>query len=56
MGYVFDFNDAIEYEKWLNDPCNRFVADVEHRLMLNLLKPLKGEHVLDIGCGSAPVC
>ncbi len=52
MGYVFDFNDAIEYEKRLKDPCNRFVADVEHRLMLNLLKPLKGEHVLDIGCGT----
>lgn len=52
MGHVFDFNDAIEYEQRLKDPCNRFVADVEHRLMLNLLEPLKGEHVLDIGCGT----
>lgn len=52
MGYVFDFNDAVEYEKRLNDPRHRFVSDIETRLMLDLLQPVKGEHVLDIGCGT----
>ena len=52
MGYVFDFNDAMYYEKWLNDPRNRFAVDLEKRLMLNALKPVHGESVLDIGCGT----
>ena len=52
MGYVFDFNDAIYYEKWLNDPKNRFAVDLEKRLMLNALKPVRGESILDIGCGT----
>ena len=52
MGYVFDFNDAIYYQEWLNDPKNRFAADLEKRLMLNALNPVRGESVLDIGCGT----
>lgn len=52
MGYVFDFNDAVEYEKWLKDPRNRCVADLENQLMLDLLQPLRGKRVLDIGCGT----
>jgi SAM-dependent methyltransferase len=52
MSYVFDFNDAIDYEKRLNDPKIRFAVDLEKRLMLNALKPLRGESILDIGCGT----
>lgn len=52
MGYVFDFNDAVAYEKRLNDHRHRFIADIEMRLMLDLLQPKKGEHILDIGCGT----
>ena len=52
MGYVFDFNDATYYEKWLNDPKNRFAVDLEKRLMLNALKPVHGDSLLDIGCGT----
>ena len=52
MGYVFDFNDAIHYEKWLNDPKNRFAVDLEQRLILKALKPARGESILDIGCGT----
>ena len=55
MGYVFDFNDAIAYEKWFNDPRNKFVADLESRLMLDLLEPVRGETVLDIGCGTGAI-
>lgn len=52
MGYVFDFNDATYYQKWLNDPKNRFAVDLEQRLILKALKPARGESILDIGCGT----
>jgi ubiquinone/menaquinone biosynthesis C-methylase UbiE len=52
MGYVFDFNAAQEYDRWCRDPENRFVADLEDQLLLRLLKPVRGERVLDIGCGT----
>lgn len=52
MGYVFDFHDARAYERWFEDPRNRFEAEMECRLMLSMLKPARGESVLDIGCGT----
>ncbi len=52
MGYVFDFNDAMVYDQWLNKPSNRFISDLEKRLMLNMLKPMRGKTMLDIGCGT----
>jgi SAM-dependent methyltransferase len=52
MGYIFDFNDAMAYEKWFDNPHNRLVAELENRLMLDLLNPAQGECVLEIGCGT----
>jgi len=52
MGYVFDFNDAVAYEKWYKHPRNRATADLECRLMIDMLGPTPGETVLDIGCGT----
>jgi len=52
MGYVFDFNDARAYEEWFNRPANKFAADLEKRLMIDMLQPIRGETVLDIGCGT----
>lgn len=52
MGYVFDFKDAVVYEQWLHNPRNRFAAELESRLVLDMLKPVRGESVLDIGCGA----
>ncbi|MBT8352714.1 MAG: class I SAM-dependent methyltransferase, partial [Deltaproteobacteria bacterium] len=52
MGYVFDFNDAKTYERWFNTPQNRFVADLGSRLMVDMLSPMRGEALLDIGCGT----
>lgn len=52
MGYVFDFKTAREYDNWYQNPRNRFVADLEDQLMLRLLRPVRGERVLDIGCGT----
>jgi len=52
MGYVFDFHDARRYDQWFTQGKNRFAADLESRLMLDMLSPASGESVLDIGCGT----
>jgi ubiquinone/menaquinone biosynthesis C-methylase UbiE len=52
MGYVFDFKDARHYDTWFENPQNRFVADLEDELMVRLLDPVRGERILDIGCGT----
>jgi SAM-dependent methyltransferase len=52
MGYVFDFHDAREYAQSVLQHHNQCVVSLESRLMLNLLGPVAGESVLDIGCGT----
>lgn len=52
MGYIFDYNAARQYDSWYKNPENRFVADLEDQLVLRLLEPVRGERVLDIGCGT----
>ena len=52
MGYIFNFNDALSYEQWFKNPHNSFTSDLEGRLMLNMLKPMSGDSILDIGCGT----
>jgi SAM-dependent methyltransferase len=52
MGYIFRFNDALEYDGWYQNPKSRFAADLQDQLLLKLLEPVRGERVLDIGCGT----
>ena len=52
MGYVFSFNDAKTYERWVNKDRNQKAAELENRLMIDMLKPIRGESILDIGCGT----
>jgi SAM-dependent methyltransferase len=52
MGYVFNFNDASNYDHWFDKPKNRFIASLEFQLMLDMLKPIRGYSILDIGCGT----
>jgi ubiquinone/menaquinone biosynthesis C-methylase UbiE len=52
MGHVFDFNEAIAYEQWSNKPSNKAAFAREVQLMRDLLQPMRGESVLDIGCGT----
>jgi len=52
MGYVFDIKAAREYDNWYQDYRNQFVIDLEDQLLLRLLRPVRGERVLDIGCGT----
>ena len=52
MGYVFTFNDAVNYDRWYTKPENRAVAALENSLMHEMLQPVRGRTVLDIGCGT----
>ncbi len=52
MGYVFDFKDSIAYEKWLKAKENEFALKQMDNLLFNLLKPIKNNSILDIGCGT----
>jgi len=52
MGHVFDFKDAIAFEQWLKKPENKAAFELETRLMKTQLQPMRGESVLDIGCGT----
>jgi len=52
MGHVFDFNDAKDYKRWLSGPNRYFAAELENHLMIDMLNPLPGETLLDIGCGT----
>ena len=48
MGYVFTHKDTIAYERQRS----AFHAMLEIHLLLQMLKPRRGESVLDIGCGT----
>lgn len=52
MGYVFNFSDANDYHCWMKQNQNRSRLELENRLMIQMLKPISGETVLDIGCGT----
>jgi SAM-dependent methyltransferase len=52
MAYIFDFKAAKHYDGWYENPGNRFVADLENQLVMRLLAPVRGERILDIGCGT----
>ena len=52
MGYVFNYKTAQQYDDWYENPKNRFVADLEDQLTLRLMRPVRGERVIDIGCGT----
>lgn len=52
MGRVFDFKDTRAYGAWLKLPENADLKARETRLMVDMLKPVRGESVLEIGCGT----
>lgn len=52
MGHVFDFHDTQRYAHALLQEKQRNAADLESRLMLDMLNPQRGDAILDIGCGT----
>jgi ubiquinone/menaquinone biosynthesis C-methylase UbiE len=52
MGDVYNSKDSKDYDRWFKKPQNRFISGLEKKLMLDMLRPARGETVLDIGCGT----
>lgn len=52
MGYIFDYKDSVASEKWHYSQQNQRVRRHQGDLLLNLLKPLPHDSILDIGCGT----
>jgi SAM-dependent methyltransferase len=52
MGHVFDFHEAVAYEKWMKKPENELAFQMEIQLLRDMLQPRPGESILDIGCGA----
>jgi ubiquinone/menaquinone biosynthesis C-methylase UbiE len=49
---MFDRTVAEAYDSWFDTPLGAFVDQTETRCAFGLLKPLPGERVLDVGCGT----
>jgi SAM-dependent methyltransferase len=52
MGLVFDKETASRYDRWYRSPEGRYVEQRENGLILDLLRPRKGQRLLDVGCGT----
>ncbi|MBU2551180.1 MAG: methyltransferase domain-containing protein [Proteobacteria bacterium] len=52
MGFVFDKRSALRQEAWFQTETGREVFRLQAGLIMRLLRPLPGERVLDVGCGS----
>lgn len=52
MGHVFDFKEALAYEKWLEKPETQKALGLELQLFREMLRPAAGDSLLDIGCGT----
>ncbi len=52
MGYIFDFNDSKSYEAWCTLPSTLYAFDVEMGMAIDMLSPMPGERLIDIGCGA----
>lgn len=51
MGYVFNFEDSILSDR-CHQPYSEMVSGILRRLAVGLIRPLPGDHILDIGCGT----
>jgi SAM-dependent methyltransferase len=52
MGLIFDQKSAAVFEEWHRSSQGQAVDAALSRLILRLAKPIAGERVLDIGCGT----
>jgi len=50
--YLFKGKIAQNYEKWYNTPEGKYADKLEKDLFLKLVKPKRGQSILDIGCGT----
>lgn len=55
MAHVFDPKDTEAYVKWRQGCSQQRAADTESRLLFDLLRPNRGDSILDIGCGTGEI-
>ncbi len=41
-----------KYDQWFTSPIGRLVKEYEGRVLLDLVRPVQGEAILDVGCGT----
>lgn len=51
MAEIFD-EWPEQYDQWFESPIGRVVREFEGRLLLEMIRPGRGEHILDVGCGT----
>lgn len=51
MAEIFD-DWPKKYDEWFESPIGKLVKEYEGRLLLDMVRPIRGEHVLDVGCGT----
>jgi SAM-dependent methyltransferase len=44
--------EAAEYDAWYATPRGAWIGDIEFRLLARMLRPVAGESLLDVGCGT----
>ena len=52
MGHIFDLKLAKLYEAWQKSPEGILLDRLSSDLIIRLVRPKRGERVLDIGCGT----
>ncbi len=52
VGYIFDFENARNYDRWFESAVGREILNLEKHLLRSFLKPLPGERLLEVGCGT----
>ena len=52
MGYVFTFQDADTYDRLLQTADRQAYCQFESQLMVEMLRPERGESLLEVGCGT----
>jgi ubiquinone/menaquinone biosynthesis C-methylase UbiE len=51
MAEIFD-EWPEKYDEWFETPIGKLVREYEGRLLLEMVRPVRGEHILDVGCGT----
>jgi ubiquinone/menaquinone biosynthesis C-methylase UbiE len=49
---VFDVKTAGKYDEWYQSPKGKYADAMEKDLFLRLARPMKGQTLLDVGCGT----
>ncbi|MGD9971854.1 MAG: class I SAM-dependent methyltransferase [Desulfatirhabdiaceae bacterium] len=52
MSYIFDFHTSRSYAQWWDQPKHQNAASLHASLMRDMLKPIRGKTILDVGCGA----